>query len=211
MSRFPLLFRCIVGLACGALLAFGAARYFGASSDKGTSPQSSAAPEPVVKQRAVNTPLQPPRTLTWEDLLPVGWDPMKEFKNSDIASMGDADPRAAEMLRKLRSLWDDAPIRSDLDGQNIRLPGYVVPIEMTTSGVLEFLLVPYFGACIHTPPPPSNQIIHVVLNQPAKDIRSMDTVWINGIVTVKRATSLMGTSGYRMELAQTAPYKASAR
>jgi hypothetical protein len=49
-----------------------------------------------------------------------------------------------------------------LDGQNIRLPGYIVPLEVSEEGrTTEFLLVPYFGACIHVPPPPSNQIVHV--------------------------------------------------
>ena len=120
--------------------------------------------------------------------------------------MGDADPRASEILPRLRSMWDDAQIRSDLDGQRIRLPGYVVPIEMGKTGLSEFLLVPYFFVFIHTPPPPSNQIVHVRLNKPVQGINSMDTVWIDGVVTVKRTTSLMGTSAYRMDVAAVLPY-----
>ena len=54
-----------------------------------------------------------------------------------------------------------------LNGQYVKLPGYVVPLESDAGGLLsEFLLVPYYGACIHVPPPPSNQIVYVRLNKP---------------------------------------------
>ena len=49
----------------------------------------------------------------------------------------------------------------------VRLPGYVVPLANAQDGRLtEFLFVPYYGACIHVPPPPPNQIVHVVLPRP---------------------------------------------
>ena len=47
----------------------------------------------------------------------------------------------------------------DVEG---RIPGFVVPLKTTEDiRILEFFLVPYYGACIHVPPPPPNQIIHV--------------------------------------------------
>ena len=49
----------------------------------------------------------------------------------------------------------------DLDGRYVLLPGYVVPLEFSDSRIIEFLLVPWVGACIHKPPPPANQIVHV--------------------------------------------------
>ena len=54
---------------------------------------------------------------------------------------------------------------SGLDGETIRMPGYVLPLEFDGSKVKEFLLVPFVGACIHTPPPPANQIVHVRPNE----------------------------------------------
>ncbi|UCH74828.1 MAG: DUF3299 domain-containing protein, partial [Rhodospirillales bacterium] len=48
-----------------------------------------------------------------------------------------------------------------LSGQSIRMGGYLLPLEFTGKATTEFLLVPYVGACIHTPPPPANQIVHV--------------------------------------------------
>ena len=199
----PLRQRVLAGVA-GLILAVGIVFFLQPPSGGSANSAHTPAQQKLVHQ--THAPQGTSRTVTWDELMPVGWDPMKEFKTADLSRMGDADPRASEMLAKLRSMWDDAPIRSDLDGQRIRLPGYVVPIEMGKTGLSEFLLVPYFGACIHTPPPPSNQIVHVRLNKRVHGINSMDTVWIDGVVTVKRATSLMGTSAYRMEVAGVSPY-----
>nr|WP_280633840.1 DUF3299 domain-containing protein [Stappia taiwanensis] len=43
----------------------------------------------------------------------------------------------------------------------ILIDGYVLPLAWEGERVVEFLLVPWVGACIHTPPPPPNQIVHV--------------------------------------------------
>ena len=69
-------------------------------------------------------------------------------------------------------------MNSALVGQLVRIPGVVVPLEDSKDGLKEFLLVPYFGACVHSPPPPANQIVHVLPKSPAKGLRSMDAVWI---------------------------------
>jgi hypothetical protein len=79
------------------------------------------------------------------------------------------------------------------------LPGYVVPLEESAQGMKEFLLVPYFGACIHTPPPPANQIVHVFSAKPVEGFHSMDTVWVVGTLKTERAESDMGRSGYRID------------
>lgn len=147
-----------------------------------------------------------PRTIGWEALVPADWDPMKDLKGLNMSILSDADPRAAAALAKLREAWDNAPINPAIVGQAVRLPGYLVPLEETKDGVKEFLLVPYFGACIHSPPPPANQIVHVLPRTPAKGLRSMDTVWVTGVLTGTRTDSYMGTSGYRIEATQVAPY-----
>jgi hypothetical protein len=148
------------------------------------------------------------REITWDELVPKDWDPLKQFKDMNFGVLSDADPRAVEMLRKMREVWDNAPVEAALDGQAIRLPGYVVPLEESKAGVREFLLVPYFGACIHTPPPPSNQIVHVRLAQPRPNLRSMDTVWVNGTLKTLRSDTFMGASGYRMDATAVQPYVA---
>ena len=146
------------------------------------------------------------REITWEDLVPKDWDPAKEFKQANIGLMKDGDPRATEMLKRMREAWNNAPTNNELDGVAIRLPGYLVPLDESGNGIKEFLLVPYFGACIHTPPPPANQIILVQPQKPAKGYRSMDTVWISGTLKALRSDSYMGASGYRMDSAIVEPY-----
>ncbi len=140
-----------------------------------------------------------PRTIQWEELVPPDWDPFKDFRGLDFQTLDDGDPKASAMLKKMREVWDAAPTNPRLVGQVVRIPGFVVPLEDTNDGLKEFLLVPYFGACIHSPPPPANQIIHVLPRVPAKGFRSMDTVWISGRLTTPRTDSYMGVSGYRIE------------
>lgn len=146
------------------------------------------------------------RTIDWDALIPPGWDPMKDLKGLDFNTLSDADPRAVAALAKLREVWDQAPANNALAGQRVRLPGYIVPLEETREGLKEFLLVPYFGACIHTPPPPANQIVHVLPKAAAPGFRSMDTVWVTGVMTVVRTDSYMGVAGYRLDAEQVTPY-----
>jgi len=147
-----------------------------------------------------------PREITWDDLVPKDWDPLKQFQGMNLGALRDGDPRAAELLKRMRETWDNAPSNAAMDGQKVRIPGYVVPLDDSKTGLKEFLLVPYFGACIHTPPPPSNQIILVAPQQLAKGYRSMDTVWVSGTLRTLRGDSFMGASSYRMDAAQVEPY-----
>ena len=146
------------------------------------------------------------RDITWDELVPKDWDPMKDFKGMSLGGLSDADPKAAAMLKRMREAWDNAPGNNAIDGQPVRLPGYLVPLEDSKAGMTEFLLVPYFGACIHTPPPPSNQIVHVKPQQAPKGFRSMDTVWISGTLKLLRSDTTMGASSYRMEAVLVEPY-----
>ena len=152
-----------------------------------------------------------PRTINWELLVPAGWDPFKDFKTLDLASLNDGDPRANELMARMRKAWDSAPVNPALVGQVVRIPGYVVPLEEGKAGMTEFLLVPYFGACVHSPPPPSNQIIHVLPRSPAKDLRSMDTVWVTGALTTLQTDSYMGTASWRLTASSVTPYADTAR
>ena len=163
---------------------------------------------PVVTAKPVTKPLfvGPYRVLNWEELVPTGWDPMKEFKDTNFGAMNDADPKTIALMKKVREVWDNAPANPALDGQPVRIPGFVVPLEESPTGLKEFLLVPYFGACIHSPPPPSNQVIHVLPQSLAKGVRSMDAVWISGTLTRVKGDSVMGASSYRMEAKLVEPY-----
>jgi len=146
------------------------------------------------------------RTITWEALVPPNWDPFKDLKGMNFQMLDDGDPRAMQFLKRMREVWDNAPPNPKVVGQDVRIPGFVVPLEDSKEGMKEFLLVPYFGACIHSPPPPANQIIHVLPKSPAKGLRSMDTVWISGRITTVRTDSFMGAASYRIEAVDVSPY-----
>ena len=148
----------------------------------------------------------PLRDLNWDDLTPKDWDPLKQFRDANFSALNDADPKAIAMLRRMRETWDNAPTNNLLDGQLIRIAGYLVPLDETKAGLTNFLLVPYFGACIHTPPPPSNQIIDVTPKLPTKGWRPMDTVWVSGTLHTLRSETYMGVSSYRMDALSVEPY-----
>lgn len=139
------------------------------------------------------------KVIGWEALTPADWDPLKEYRDANLDAMDDNHPKIRQMMVEMRAAWDNAPTVAAMDGATVKLPGYLVPLETSKDGLKEFLLVPYFGACIHSPPPPANQIIHVVTPKAVKGFRSMDTVWVSGTLRTQRQNSMMGTSAYRME------------
>lgn len=153
----------------------------------------------------------PFREVAWEDLMPKGWDPYKGMRDNNAGRLVDGDPRTAQLMRDLRQVLDTAPTVSTLDGQAVKLPGYVVPLDESKNGLKEFLLVPYFGACIHSPPPPANQIVHVITAKPVKGFRAMDTVWVSGTLATTRQESSMGTSGYTLHASVVDRYVPQAR
>ncbi len=78
-------------------------------------------------------------------------------------------------------------IVEELNGQRVRIPGYLLPLEISGSKVTEFLLVPYIGACIHVPPPPPNQIVHVnvVQKEGYNSKKLYEPVWVTGVISAK--------------------------
>jgi hypothetical protein len=180
-----------VAAAAIALLALGAAAL----------PDARAQKPPAQPAQAVQDAGKPVshRKISWDDLLPKDWDPMKQFNQADIGAMQDGDPRATELLQRMREAWNNAPTNPALENQAVRIPGYVVPLDASKAGLREFLLVPYFGACIHVPPPPANQIIHVHLGAPDSKLQTMDAVWVTGRIRAQRSTTAMGASGYVLQ------------
>jgi len=149
----------------------------------------------------------PFQEIKWEQLAPASWDPMKPFKGIDLNKLDDADPRADEALQKAKEYWKNAPVNPAMNGKSIRIPGFVVSLDREGEALKEFLLVPYFGGCIHVPPPPANQIIHVNSLKPIKGVRTMDAVWISGVLNVKPSSTEMGDAGYSLVAQSVEMYK----
>ncbi len=93
----------------------------------------------------------------------------------------DADFMFEERLRIMNKLETESRLPNDeVVGQIVRLPGYLLPLEMDGTLAVEFLLVPTVGACVHTPPPPANQVVHVVYPEGFSTQSLFTPVWITG-------------------------------
>lgn len=141
-----------------------------------------------------------PKDLSWQEMIPPDAPPevpnMKPLH--DLSNMADA--LSVEAAPAAKQDLPNAPVVQSLDGQHIRLPGYIVPLEVSEEGrTTEFLLVPYFGACIHVPPPPSNQIVHVKSEVGVKLDELYQPYWIEGAMQVKPSSSELADAGYQME------------
>ena len=138
------------------------------------------------------------RELQWAELVPEGAPPppppqaIHDMSDLAAALAAESGPAAAQQSPA-------APVVEALDGQRVKLPGYLVPLELTDEGrVTEFLLVPYFGACIHVPPPPSNQIVHATSELGVRVDALYQPFWIEGPLKVEHASSELAEAGYRM-------------
>lgn len=147
------------------------------------------------------------REISWDDLIPADWNPDKFFAGLKIEDLKDNDPRTQEVMQKIRAEWDRAPLVTRFNGQHVRIPGFIVPLETDGKRIREFLLVPYFGACVHVPPPPANQLIHVIPDKPVDARFEMAPVWVNGVLNVARFESDMGNAGYQMRGIRVEEYK----
>ena len=82
-----------------------------------------------------------------------------------------------------------------------------MPLDGENEKTREFLLVPYFGACIHAPAPPANQVIHVVVNKTASTVKLAPAALISGTMRTVRSDTKLGVSGYEMTVDKVEPYK----
>jgi uncharacterized protein len=88
---------------------------------------------------------------------------------------------------------------SDFDHKRVRVAGYFVPLEQTPVGVVtEILFVPYFGACIHVPPPPANQIIYAKLDKEDFELSMFNAYWLEGTIVAQTNDRQLAVSGYTM-------------
>ena len=102
----------------------------------------------------------------------------------------------------------------ELDGRIVQIPGYALPLEFSDAVVTEFLLVPYVGACIHSPPPPPNQIVHVRSRKGFQLSKLYMPVWVTGRMATESSTQDLtyvdGTApidaGYRLMAEGIEPY-----
>lgn len=153
-----------------------------------------------------------PQTLEWEDLIPTGYDADKIVEDYDrkyrLSELSDEDPILKEMMAKVEAAYKAAPVNPKLNNTLVKIPGYVVPLETDGKRSTEFLLVPYFGACIHVPPPPANQTVFVTTKeQKGATIRKLyDVVWVTGVLKTQIFEGELANAGYTIEASEVVPY-----
>jgi len=148
--------------------------------------------------------------ISWDKLIPAGYNPEEAIGKyiNQLAELQDNDPEAAVIYEKIQAELDNAPVNMSLDGKTIKMPGFVAPLENDNGMIKEFLLVPYYGACIHSPPPPINQTVMIKAKK-GQGVKSEDSflpVWITGELKAVEERTNIGAAGYRIENAIIEPY-----
>lgn len=141
----------------------------------------------------------------------------RSAKEKSLLSQGiNVDRLLAARARILeRHRRESLVVVPSLDGKQVRIAGYLLPIEFQGTKVTQFLLVPYVGACIHVPPPPANQIVHVKFSEGHHTSGLFDPVWVNGRISTGLSSQNVhlvdGEAsipvGYRLFASTIEPYK----
>ncbi|MDQ2044683.1 DUF3299 domain-containing protein [Pseudoalteromonas sp. 20-92] len=139
----------------------------------------------------------PPKDIFWEDLIPKN--------HVQIDTQAQANHEGSDQNWVQPDL--DAPVVNALNGQSVSLPGFVVPLEGDSEIITEFLLVPYFGACIHVPPPPPNQIVHVTIKGGVPIDSLYDAIVVTGIISTETWSGEIAQVGYKMKAVGVAPFE----
>ncbi|NRA30419.1 MAG: DUF3299 domain-containing protein [Parvularculaceae bacterium] len=166
------------------------------------------------------------RILTWDDLLPDGEMERLEkiYEEFYLDLEQQLVSQQPQMLSQYGSLGDLGGIMEgsaldtmpqlgtfntvdDLNGRRVSLPGFIVPLDVSGNSFTSFLIVPYFGACIHTPPPAPNQIVYA-LAEPAQEIDEYYyPYWFDGVMETSRYDTELGNAAYTLKLESVRPYE----
>ena len=131
-----------------------------------------------------------PLEIGWDDLIPPG------VPYAEIIGEGELD----EANDTWSPIFDAnaTKLNERLDGAYVRLPGFILPLEMGAKGVTDFILVPYIGACIHTPPPPPNQLVFATSRTPWPSDQLWDAVWAVGTMRTQLQSTELAQTGYAL-------------
>ncbi|NIB41434.1 DUF3299 domain-containing protein [Pseudomaricurvus alkylphenolicus] len=145
----------------------------------------------LIPQEDLDALLNPPEYITEVQDGSAEDQISSQIKNTISAATNDRYQQALVSTR----------IKPELDGQPVRIPGYIVPLEFNDDQVItDFFLVPFFGACIHVPPPPPNQVIYVNYPKGLKLDALFDPFWISGILKTSLIENDMATAAYAIEM-----------
>ncbi len=154
--------------------------------------------------------LNPPQSLL---SIPDGSEldviPEDPLANAVENAIGASQEPLSEQEQAYYAALRSTNINSGLSDKDIRLAGFVVPVEYNDNQVItEFFLVPYFGACIHVPPPPPNQIVYVKYPQGLTLDALYDPFWVEGTLSTEIVENDLALSAYSISADGVKPYTA---
>jgi hypothetical protein len=136
--------------------------------------------------------------LDWEDLLPQGQEPTPHAMRG-LLPHDEGQPLTSQQPAS-------SGVRTAWNGQIVRIPGFIVPIDYDGSGVTAFILVPYVGACVHVPPPPANQLVFVTTHPPYESGGLFEPVNVIGMFGVSSLRTELAEIGYALSADEIVPY-----
>lgn len=137
--------------------------------------------------------------LEWTDLIPKGQPVLPRVVQEMIQH--DQLPRSSDQPAS-------SGVRTDWNGQIVRLPGFIVPIDYSGTGVTAFILVPYVGACVHIPSPPANQLVFVTTEVPYEGTGLFEAVNVIGMFGVSSMSTHLADIGYALSADLIEPFRA---
>lgn len=139
------------------------------------------------------------RRIKWSDLIPDG------LPYGEIVATGVMDQEKDVWIPEFDS--NGSALNMALDGEDVTLAGYVIPLELSSKGVTEFVLVPFVGACIHVPPPPPNQLVFVTSEAPWPQGNLWDAVLVTGTIRANNKLTDVAQVGYGMTASRVEDFK----
>lgn len=144
-----------------------------------------------------------PVEMEWIDLLPP--EALLAYENMDPQVI---DHSGNNFSMSWVPAAHEIAVVDDFDGADIRIAGYIVPLEFDDEFIVtEFFLVPYYGACIHVPPPPPNQIIHVVYEEGVLVEALYFPFWIEGELSTEMTVNDVAQSAYSLSASNVELYE----
>ncbi len=143
------------------------------------------------------------RSVDWEDLIPPGFssDQVLERYRDRLAEADRGSPEIDAIYAEMNAEFDVASVNEELNNEAIQLAGFVAPLTYDDGdNIVEFLLVPYFGACVHVPPPPANQTVLITLadGESLSLEDSWGAVWVAGTLVTSTIDTSLATASYTM-------------
>ncbi|MEP1144786.1 MAG: DUF3299 domain-containing protein [Henriciella sp.] len=142
------------------------------------------------------------RELGWEELLPEGEEEkLAQLYQQQMSMLYSGGPIAEGSAGDQMIQIGTFNTVKELNETKVRIPGYTVPFEFGANAeIKEFLLVPYYGACLHAPPPPPNQTVFAMTEEPIKLRDLAQAVWIEGTIFTQTQESELADAAYTIRV-----------